>query len=342
MSEKLQFRRPVLLPYLQRFLAHLLWNLKSLFMPARALRQRVEGRVVLITGASSGIGELAARRLAAAGATVLMTARSEDKLQALANELRAAGGKAQVYAGNLAVMEDCDRVCAEVLRDHGRVDILVNNAGRSIRRSVKFSFDRFHDYERTMQLNFFGSLRMAMNLLPGMLARNEGHIINITTLGISTFPARFSAYLSSKCALEAWSWVLANEIAHTNVRVSTVNYPLVSTPMIAPSLVYRYMPWKLSPETACRWLMDMVITQNKRKTSVAAYLGVFVYWVLPKTTESLINLLYQGIHEPPPDSYAQIMRNNSPEALEQARRDAAAARTAAAGTSAPDQTGAHP
>lgn len=325
MAQNLQFRTPRVLPYFVRLWNHILWGLRSVLCPGSALHKRVDGKVVLITGASSGIGELAARKLAAAGATVLMTARSRDKLDALAQEIRAAGGQAGVYAGNLALMEDCDRICAEVMRDHGRVDILVNNAGRSIRRSVKFTFDRFHDYERTMQLNFFGSVRMAMNILPGMLARNEGHIINITTLGISTFPARFSAYLSSKCALEAWSWVLANEIAHTNVRVSTVNYPLVSTPMIAPSLVYRYMPWKLSPETACRWLMDMIITQNKRKTSVAAYLGVFVYWVLPKTTESLINVLYQSIHEPPPENYEQVKKKYDPGQMAIAQRQADAA-----------------
>jgi len=308
MQDDLKFRRPRLMPYVQRMGAHWKWGFKSIFMADKALRQRVDGKIVLITGASSGIGELAAQRLAAAGATVLMTARSQDKLESLAEEIRQSGGRAFVYAGNLAAMEDCDRICQEVLRDHGHVDILINNAARSIRRSVKFTFDRFHDYERTMQLNFFGSVRMAMNILPGMLARNEGHIVNVSTLGVQTCPARFSAYLSSKWALEGWSWVTANELAHTRVRISTINYPLVRTPMIAPSKVYRYMIWMLSPEKAVDWMMDILVTRKKRKINSVAIFGLFMYYFFPKISESFINLLYQGIHEEPPENYAEIKK----------------------------------
>ncbi len=308
MQDDLKFRRPRLRPYVHRLREHWRWGFKSIFMADKALRQRVSGKNVLITGTSSGIGELAAKRLAAAGATVLMTARSKDKLESLADTIRQSGGRAFVYAGNLADMEDCDRVCQDVLRDHGHVDILINNAARSIRRSVKFTFDRFHDYERTMQLNFFGSIRMAMNILPGMLARNEGHIVNVSTLGVQTCPARFSAYLSSKWALEGWSWVTANELAHTHVRVSTINYPLVRTPMIAPSKVYRYMIWMLSPDKAVDWMMDILITRKKRKINAIAIFGLFMYYFFPKISESAINLLYQGIYEEPPESYAMIKK----------------------------------
>lgn len=302
----LQFRRPKILPYLRHYLAFWRWNLKSIFAFNQALRERVAGKTVMITGASSGIGELAAYRLAAAGAIVLMVARSRDKLQQMAEEISAKGGKAYAYPGDLSDLDDCDRVCEQALADHGHIDILINNAGRSIRRSVKFSLDRFHDYQRTMQLNYFAAIRMAMNVLPGMLARNEGHIINVSTLGVQTCPARFSAYLGSKWALEGWSWVTANELAHTDITISTINYPLVATPMIAPSKVYRYMPWKLSPETAVRWMMDVVITRNKRKVDGVGVIGLFLYYLLPKTAENFINFTYQLIHENPPESYAEI------------------------------------
>lgn len=302
----LKLRRPRILPYFRHALSAVVWNLKSLLMFNTALKQRVAGKVVLITGASSGIGELAAYRLAASGATVLLVARSEEKLKGMVTEIVSKGGKAFAYAADLSDLESCDRVCQQALVDHGQVDILINNAGRSIRRSVKFSLDRFHDYQRTMQLNYFASVRMALNILPGMLARNEGHIINVSTLGVQTCPARFSAYLGSKWALEGWSWVTANELAHTNIRVSTINYPLVRTPMIAPSSVYRHMPWKLSPETAVRWMMGVIITRNKRKVDAAGVFGLLMYYLLPRTTENFMNVTYQMIREEPPESYQRI------------------------------------
>ena len=100
----------------------------------------------------------------------------------------------------------------EVLAYHGHVDILVNNAGRSIRRSVALSYDRFHDYERTIQLNYFGALRLILALLPTMRARKSGHIINISSIGTQTNPPRFSAYVASKAALDAFSRVIASEV----------------------------------------------------------------------------------------------------------------------------------
>ncbi|MEN9375531.1 MAG: hypothetical protein RL710_688, partial [Pseudomonadota bacterium] len=146
MFDTMKLRIPIVSPYLKRAREHWKWNLKSVTHPDDALRERVDAKVVLLTGASSGIGAQVAHRLADAGATVLLVARSGDKLDALAQEIRSHGGAAAVYAGNLAEMQDCDRICQQALADHGRVDILINNAGRSIRRSIKFSFDRFHDY----------------------------------------------------------------------------------------------------------------------------------------------------------------------------------------------------
>jgi len=132
-----------------------------------------------------------------------------------------------------------------------------------------------------------------------MLERNEGHIINVSTVGVQANPARFSAYLASKWALEGWSWVAANEFAHTNVRFSTLNYPLVRTPMIAPTKIYDYMP-VMSPEKAVDWMLDVIITQNKRKLGVMGKGALLMYYLMPKTSESIVNASYQSVYEAPP------------------------------------------
>jgi short-subunit dehydrogenase len=299
MSDKIKLQLPNVLPYLERARNHWTWNVKSVVDRDNALRDRVNGKIILLTGASSGIGAQVAHQLAAAGATLLLVARTREKLDTLAGDIRARGGKAFACPANIADMDDCDRLCEDVLAQHGRVDILINNAGRSIRRSIKFTFDRFHDYERTMQLNFFGSIRLAMRFLPGMLERNEGHVINVSTVGVQANPARFSAYLSSKWALEGWSWVAANEFAHTHVTVSTINYPLVRTPMIAPTKIYDYTP-TMSPEKAVDWMLDVIITRNKRKVGPLGLMALGMYYALPKISESIVNASYQAVYEEPP------------------------------------------
>ena len=300
-KEKVLLRRPEIMPYFKRAKDHWTWNTKSVFQSRSALEERVNDKVILLTGASSGIGAEVAQRLAFSGATVLLVARSKDKLEELAEDIQDHGGNAFAYPTNLADGDDCDRVCKLVIEEHGGVDILINNAGRSIRRSVKFSFDRFHDYERTMQVNYFGSIRMAMNLLPGMLERNEGHIVNVSTVGVQASPARFSAYLGSKWALEGWSWATANELAHTGVTISTINYPLVRTPMIAPTKIYDYVP-VMSPEKAVDWMLDMIITRNKRKIGSLGVVALGMYYLFPKISETVVNASYQMVYEAPPKS----------------------------------------
>ncbi|MCG8393432.1 MAG: SDR family NAD(P)-dependent oxidoreductase [Pseudomonadales bacterium] len=302
MSNELKFRVPRVQPYFSRLKNHWTWTAKSLLTPSQALRERVQGKVILLTGASSGIGEQVADKLADAGAILLLVARNRDKLEMIASAIQQRGGQAFVYPGDLSDLETCDRICEQALQDHGRVDILINNAGRSIRRSIKFTYHRFHDYERTLQLNYLASIRLAMNLLPGMEARDEGHIINVSTVGVQANPARFSAYLASKWALEGWTWVAANEFAHTGVRFSSLNYPLVRTPMIAPTKIYRYMP-VMSPETAVNWMLDIIITQNKRKLGIFGKGALAMYYLLPKTSESIVNLSYQSVFEEPPANY---------------------------------------
>jgi NAD(P)-dependent dehydrogenase (short-subunit alcohol dehydrogenase family) len=226
--------------------------------PDPKLDDVARGRVVVITGASSGIGEAAAVRIGAAGAETVLIARREDELQRVADEISAAGGFAYVHPCDLSDPESIERTTAAILDQHGRVDVLINNAGRSIRRSVKRSIDRPHDYERTMQLNYFGAVRLILAFLPGMREQQWGHIINISTSGTSVKPPRFSGYLASKAALETFSTCIAAELADEGIRFTNVQMPLVRTPMIEPSGVYRGMR-ALSPELAAERIVQAMI-----------------------------------------------------------------------------------
>ncbi|MEO7199821.1 MAG: SDR family oxidoreductase, partial [Dokdonella sp.] len=197
-----------------------------------SLSGKVKGKVVVITGGSSGIGKALAMRVAAAGGKVVICARGELELDAAKLEIESAGGHCDTYKVDLADMTACDAFVAQVLADHGSVDILVNNAGRSIRRSIALSYDRFHDFERTMQLNYFGSLRLVMGLLPRMTELHRGHIINISSIGVLTNAPRFSAYVASKAALDAFSRCAQAEFSDQGISFTTINMPLVKTPMI--------------------------------------------------------------------------------------------------------------
>lgn len=254
----------------------------------RTLEGRVKGRVVVVTGASSGIGKATALKLAAAGAKVILAARTPEKLAETKDEIVAAGGEAFTYSVDIANLDDCDRFARRVLDDFGRVDVLINNAGRSIRRSISLSYDRFHDFERTMQLNYFGALRLMMNFLPVMEKNRSGHVINISSIGALTYPARFSAYVASKSALDAFSRCAASEYSDCNVHFTTINMPLVRTPMIAPTKIYDNVP-TISPEEAADMVGEALIYRSKR---IATKLGVFgqvVHAVAPKFAEIVIN-----------------------------------------------------
>ena len=183
----------------------------------RSLRGTVAGKVVLVTGGSSGIGLATAHKFAEAGATTLICGRDVDKLEEACKQARVKGYSFVAYPVDIADMADCDRFLAQLLVDHGSVDFLINNAGRSIRRAIESSYDRFHDFERTMQLNYFGSLRVTMGLLPGMTAKKNGHVVNISSIGVLTNAPRFSAYVASKAALDAWTRCAASEFADQGV-----------------------------------------------------------------------------------------------------------------------------
>ena len=258
----------------------------------RTLKGKVRGKVVVITGGSSGIGLAAAQKVAAAGATTVIVARGEEELFKARDAMCAVGGNVHAYTADLADMADCDRLMAQVLKDHGHVDILVNNAGRSIRRSIELSYDRFHDFERTMQLNYFGSLRLIMGALPKMTERRRGHIINISSIGVLANSPRFSAYVASKAALDAWSRCAQGELSGKGIAFTTINMPLVKTPMIAPTKMYDSVP-TLTPEEAADLIVKAII---ERPSRIATRLGIFsalINAVAPKAYEVVMNTAFE-------------------------------------------------
>ena len=257
-----------------------------------SLEGNAGGKIVLITGASSGIGKTSALRLAQAGAHVLLVARSADKLEETAAEIAELGGMATIYQADASNLEDCDRLIDEVLKNHGFVDILINNAGRSIRRSLELSYDRFHDFERTMQINYFGAVRLTMGLLPSMSENKKGHVINMSSISALTPSPRFSAYVASKSALDAWTRAAAVEYSDRNVRFTTINMPLVRTPMISATSIYDSMP-VLTPDEAADMVVEAVIKKPKR---IASQMGVFLQVmtaVAPKFSEVLMNTVFR-------------------------------------------------
>ncbi|MBK6287808.1 MAG: SDR family oxidoreductase [Pseudomonadales bacterium] len=258
----------------------------------RRLGAAIKGKVVVVTGASSGIGRDCALKLAEAGAIVILAARTPGKLEETIADIRQFGGEGHAYACDIADLADCDRFIDTVLENHGQVDILINNAGRSIRRSVQYSFDRFHDYERTMQLNYFGALRLIMGFAPRMLERSSGHIINISSIGVLASPPRFSAYVASKAALDAFSWCAAAEFADRNVRFTTINMPLVRTPMIAPTKLYDAFP-TLSPEQAADLVMKAIIDKPKRVATGLGLAGAVAQAIAPQMSEFVLNQAYR-------------------------------------------------
>ena len=254
------------------------------------------GRVVLITGASSGIGKSAALKIGAAGGIVLLVARTEEKLQEVANEIEAEGGVAYVHPCNLSDTDDIDRMAAEVLEEHDAVDILVNNAGKSIRRSVDRSYERFHDYQRTMQLNYFGPVKLILDLLPTMRERGSGHIINISTIGLQVNTPRFAAYVASKAALDAFSRSMAPEVIGDGVHVTTIYMPLVRTPMIAPTKMYDRFP-TLSPDEAANMITEAIRKRPKRMATTMGTLGQITYAIAPGAQDLIASQAYQMFPE---------------------------------------------
>jgi NAD(P)-dependent dehydrogenase (short-subunit alcohol dehydrogenase family) len=261
------------------------------------LRAVLHDRVVVVTGASSGIGRATAQLVGRHGAKVVLVSRTREKLDALKEEIEAGGGRAFVYPTDLSDLEQCDAMIKSVLADHGSVDILVNNAGRSIRRSIEASYDRFHDFQRTMQLNYFGAVKLILAVLPGMRQRRRGHIINISSIGTQAYPPRFGAYVASKSALAALGRCIGPEVADDGVAVTNIHMPLVRTPMIAPTDMYKNFPTS-SPEEAAEMVAAAILTREPEVSTRLGKLGETVSTVAP----GLLQFVMTGAYHVFPES----------------------------------------
>jgi NAD(P)-dependent dehydrogenase (short-subunit alcohol dehydrogenase family) len=257
----------------------------------RNLRKALQDRIVVVTGASSGIGRATAQLVARHGAKVMLVSRTREKLDALRDEIAAEGGAAFVYPADLSDLDACDAVIKKILVEHERVDILVNNAGRSIRRSIEAEYDRFHDFQRTMQLNYFGAVKLMLAVLPGMRSRRRGHIVNISSIGVQAFPPRFGAYVASKSALAALSRCIAPEVADDGVAITNIHMPLVRTPMIAPTGIYKNFPTS-SPEEAAEMVASAILTRQPEISTRLGKVGESVNTVAP----GLLQLVMTGAY----------------------------------------------
>ncbi|MBV9002700.1 MAG: SDR family NAD(P)-dependent oxidoreductase [Solirubrobacterales bacterium] len=263
---------------------------------ARSLKDAVAGRNVMITGASSGIGKAAALEIGEAGGTMLLVARRRDQLQEVADEIQELSGVGYVHTCDLTNMDDIDRMAAEVLEQHGAVDVLVNNAAKSIRRSVDRAYERFHDFQRTMQINYFAPVKLILALLPSMRERSTGHIVNISTIGLQMNTPRFSAYVASKAALDAFSRSIGPEVIDDGVHITTVFMPLVRTPMIAPTKIYDRFP-TLSPEEAGHIIAEAIRKRPKRIATALGSIGQLTYAIAPGAQDLVVNRAYHLIPE---------------------------------------------
>jgi NAD(P)-dependent dehydrogenase (short-subunit alcohol dehydrogenase family) len=292
------------LPALDDYAAALWQHWEAHLDPARARRPRpggaLDGRTVVITGASSGIGRATALAVASRRGVPLLVARSADKLDEVKAEIEAAGGTAHSYPCDITDTEAVAATVKQMVADHpGGIDALVNNAGRSIRRSVQLSYDRMHDYERTMSLNYFAAVRMILALLPHMTERRFGHVVNVSSIGVQTAPPRFSAYVASKAALDAFSRVVASETYGDGVTYTTIHMPLVRTPMIRPTRIYDAFP-TLTPEDAAGMVVRALTERPKHLGTRLGTFGVVSYALTPKVVDALLHVAYRVF----PDSKA--------------------------------------
>jgi thioester reductase-like protein len=253
-------------------------------------RGELDGRRVVITGASSGIGRATALKVAAAGGVPLLVARRQAELEEVQAEIAAAGGQAYVYPCDLTDDESVAKTVEAMLNEQPGIDMLVNNAGRSIRRSVQLSYDRMHDYERAMAINYFGAVRLILGLLPHMIERRFGHIVNVSSIGVQGIAPRFSAYVASKAALDYFSKIVATETHGAGITFTTVHMPLVRTPMIRPTKIYDAFPTK-SPEQAADMVLEALLKRPKHIGTPTGRMISAAYTVAPGLVDAIA---YQG------------------------------------------------
>jgi NAD(P)-dependent dehydrogenase (short-subunit alcohol dehydrogenase family) len=271
-------------------------NLDPDLFKDRSFEGAVNGKTVVITGASSGIGRAAAIKVAAAGGIPLLVARSLDKLEEAKAEIEAAGGTAYVYSCDLSDFDAIDALLEQLFAEHPAIDVLVNNAGRSIRRSVALSYERFHDFERTVGLNYLSPVKLMLGLLPHMRERRSGHIVNVSSIGVQTNPPRFSAYVASKSALDAFTRVVSSETIGDNVTFTTIHMPLVRTPMIAPTKIYDSFP-TISPDEAADLICEAIRARPKQINTRLGTFGEVAYALAPKAVDQILHMAYKVFPE---------------------------------------------
>ncbi len=262
----------------------------------RSLRGAVAGKRVLVTGGSAGIGKAIALRLAQAGARTLIVARDPEKLDLTSQEFSTHGLEVETYGADISDPGQCAAFIKRVIDEHGGVDILVNNAGRSIRRSVENSYDRLHDLERLMRLNYLAAVQLAMGFLPGMAERRSGHIVNISSISALTTAPRFSAYVASKAALEGWSDCAASEFLDRGVAFTNVNMPIVRTEMIAPTPFYQHIP-TLDPDEAADLVVEAIIHRPARVATRLGRFGEAVRALAPGMGRIVLNTAFRMFPE---------------------------------------------
>ncbi len=265
----------------------------------RGAREALTGKYVVITGASSGIGQVTALKVAQAGGVPVLVARGKDKLEETKAAIEDHGGAAYVFPCDLSDLGAIDQLCERMIAELPSIDFVVNNAGRSIRRSLKLSHDRFHDFERTMQLNYFGAIRLVMGLVPAMREQRRGHIVNISSIGVQTNPPRFSAYVASKAALDSWSNVVASELVGEGITFTGIHMPLVRTPMIAPTKLYDKFP-TISPAQAADLVIKAMVERPHEINTLLGNAGAVAHTVAPKAAFRILNMAYHVF----PDSAA--------------------------------------
>ncbi len=270
----------------------------------RSLKGAVAGKRVLITGGSAGIGKAIALRVAKAGAKTIIVARDPEKLDLAQQEFSVQGLELETYSADISDPAKCAGLIEEILHDHGGIDILVNNAGRSIRRSVEHSYDRLHDLERLMRLNYFAAVQLAMGFLPGMSERRSGQIINISSISALVTVPRFSAYVASKAALEGWSDCAASEFLDRGVAFTNINMPIVRTDMIAPTKLYQHIP-TIDPDEAAELAVEALIDRPARVATRLGRFGEAVRAIAPGMGRIVLNTAFRMFPESAASSHAK-------------------------------------
>lgn len=252
----------------------------------------LNGKTIILTGGSSGIGEQAAIQLASLGAKVCIVARRSDELERVQNLIQQQGGRAWIYPVDITKNDDAQQCIEKILSEHKTVDVLINNAARSIRRPIKEALDRLHDYERTMQINYFAAVRLTLALLPHFLANGHGHVVNVSTMSTQVPIPLFSAYLASKSALESFSRSLKMELGDQGINVSIVYFPMVRTPMSSKTKIYKHMRM-LDTDTAAGWLVKAVQEKPYRVTSTSGAIANALLNTAPNTVINLTRPLFK-------------------------------------------------